>query len=583
MIDDQQTQVLPEDKKEFNAFSRFMGYPRPSAFVSALTKHLIRVAGHYDTFFADRSKLASDRKLRFPVKADHTSTLSALAALGYQDPQKASGTVRCWLSGDHPVGRSPRARGLLETIAPALLTALSATADPDRALARMDGFFGSLRGPVRVLALLEANPDRLRLIGDVMGSAPALADQVEQNPERLDSLILNGVIAAAPKAEALTADLAAALADVSGLEETLDLTRRWVGDQVFLIAVAMLAGQIDPLGASESLSDIADAVILALVPAIKQSFEAAHGGFKGGRFAVLALGKLGGRELTLGSDLDLVFLYDAPDTADQSDGPKPLPLSVYYNRLAQRLISALTVPTAAGDLYEVDMRLRPSGNKGPVAIRFSGFVEYQQTEAWTWEHMALTRARVVAAQPDFAAKIRAAIHETLTRPRDPQTLLRDVAEMREQMWEQNGKTAPFAIKHRRGGLVDVEFIAQYLVLRHAREVPAAIGADTAAALALLGEAGALTQEQAGQLSKSHALWRRIQHLLRLIGPGAPNPADLSAALRARLAEASGETEFDAAVQDVEAYAKATRALYDLIIAQPAAQLPAAPPSAKETP
>jgi glutamate-ammonia-ligase adenylyltransferase len=197
--------------------------------------------------------------------------------------------------------------------------------------------------------------------------------------------------------------------------------------------------------------------------------------------------------------------------------------------------------------------------------------------------MALTRARVVAAQPDFAVKIRAEILETLTRPRDPQTLLRDVAEMREQMWEQHGKTAPLAIKHRRGGLVDVEFITQYLVLLHARAVPSAIGADTAAALALLGEAGALTQEQAAQLAKCHALWRRIQHLLRLIGPGAPNPADLSAALRARLAEAAGRAEFEDAAQDVEIYAKTTRALYEQIIAQPAAQLPAAPPSAKETP
>ena len=581
MIDDQQTQVLPEEKKEFAAFARFMGYGRASGFASALTKHLTRVARHYDAFFADRIKLASDKKLRFPAKADHTGTLAALAALGYQDPQKASATVRGWTVGDHPAGRSPRARALLETIAPALLTALSETSDPDRALARMDGFFGSLRGPVRVLALLEANPDRLRLIGDVMGSSPALADQVEQNPDRLDSLILNGVLTAPPSAEALSADLTAALSEVSSVEETLDVTRRWVGDQVFLIAVGMLAGQIDPIDASTALSDIADCVIRALLPAIQSSFEAVHGRFKGGCFAALALGKLGGRELTLGSDLDLVFLYDAPDKADQSDGPKPLALSVYYNRLAQRLISALTVPTAAGDLYEVDMRLRPSGNKGPVAIRFSGFVEYQATEAWTWEHMALTRSRVVASDADFAAKIQATIHATLTRKRDPQALLRDVAEMREQMWETNGKTAPLAIKHRVGGLVDIEFIAQYLLLKHAAKATGAIGVDTGTALRLLGEAGVLTREQARQLGKAHALWRRIQHLLRLIGSGAPKPADLSVALKRRLAEAAGRLDFDEAQQDIEACAKATRALYDQIIALPAAQLPPAPPSDKE--
>ncbi len=591
MIDDQQTQVLPEDRKEFAAFAKFMGYARASGFAAALTRHLTGVARSYDSFFADRIKLAADKKLRFPAKADHTGTLTALATLGYQDPQKASATVRAWTAGvhpagvhppgAHPAGRSPRARALLEAIAPTLLTALSETADPDRALARMDGFFGSLRGPVRVLALLEANPDRLRLIGDVMGSAPALADQVEQHPDRLDSLILNGVIEKAPSATALAADLREVLAEVNGLEDTLDLTRRWVGDQVFLIAVAMLAGQIDPLDASLALSDIADCVIRAMKPAILASFEAVHGGFKDGAFAVLALGKLGGRELTLMSDLDLVFLYDAPAAADMSDGPKPLPLSVYYNRLAQRLISALTVPTAAGDLYEVDMRLRPSGNKGPVAIRYSGFVEYQREEAWTWEHMALTRTRVVSSDPGFAAKIEATIRDTLLRPRDPKALLRDVAEMREQIWEQNGKTAPLAIKHRVGGLVDIEFIAQYLLLRHAAKVPDAIGADTGTTLRLLGEAGVLSGDQVAQLRKVHTLWRRVQHLLRLIGTSAPNPADLSVALRRRIAEAAGRIDFEEAAQDIESCARVARALFDQLIAQPAAQLPAAAPSPKE--
>jgi glutamate-ammonia-ligase adenylyltransferase len=225
--------------------------------------------------------------------------------------------------------------------------------------------------------------------------------------------------------------------------------------------------------------------------------------------------------------------------------------------------------------------LRPSGNKGPVAIRFSGFVEYQETEAWTWEHMALTRTRVVASDDDFAARIRASIRTTLMRKRDPQALLRDVAEMREQMWETNGKTAPLAIKHRIGGMVDIEFIAQYLLLKHANTVPDAIGADTGTALRLLGEAGVLAHDHASQLGRTHALWRRVQHLLRLIGHSAPKAADMSVALKRRIAEAAGRLDFDEAQQDIESHAKATRALYDQMIALPAAQLPPAPPSDKE--
>ena len=197
----------------------------------------------------------------------------------------------------------------------------------------------------------------------------------------------------------------------------------------------------------------------------------------GGAMAIVAMGKLGSRELTGESDLDLIFVYDYPDPDSISDGARPLPAQQYFSRLSQRLINAMTVPTAEGKLYEVDMRLRPSGNSGPVATRFDGFGDYQRNEAWTWEHMALTRARVIAGEDALVARIAGTIGEGLCHPRERGVIATDVVAMRQRLVKQAGpgNINPWELKLVRGGLLDIEFLAQFLQLGRKIDTPAIIG------------------------------------------------------------------------------------------------------------
>jgi glutamate-ammonia-ligase adenylyltransferase len=242
--------------------------------------------------------------------------------------------------------------------------------------------------------------------------------------------------------------------------------------------------------------------------------------------AVLAMGKLGGRELTGESDLDLIFVYDYPDPDAVSGGARGLPAQQYYSRLSQRLINALTVPTAEGKLYEVDMRLRPSGNSGPVATRFDGFGDYQRNEAWIWEHMALTRGRVIAGEGGLMDRVEGVIAEVLCRPRDRATVALAVLEMRQRLVKEAGRgnVNPWELKLVRGGLLDIEFIAQFLQLAHGAEDGGVLAPNTALALSNLARLGHLSRRDADELIAASSLYRDLMALFRVAVVGEFNPA-----------------------------------------------------------
>ena len=279
--------------------------------------------------------------------------------------------------------------------------------------------------------------------------------------------------------------------------------------------------------------------------------------------AVLALGKLGGREMTIGSDLDLIFVYDAPGDLD-SDGPKPLPAGLYFGRWSQRLITGLTVRTAEGTLYDVDMRLRPSGNKGPIASNLDGFVRYQSSEAWTWEHMALTRARAIAGPPALMQAADAAVRGILTQPRDARKLVADVADMRRRMAREHPGLSPWDVKHRRGGMVDIEFIVQMLQLVHGGRVPAVRTTSTLAGLVALHAAGLLTDERREFLERAYRLLRSIEGRLRLLDAADRHdfPADPDG--QRQLAHLLGYARPDELVREVQAVTARTRAEFERI-------------------
>jgi [glutamine synthetase] adenylyltransferase / [glutamine synthetase]-adenylyl-L-tyrosine phosphorylase len=493
--------------------------------------------------------------------------------MGYAEPMMVASTVRGWHHGRYRAMRSVRARELLTELMPALLEALARTAQPDAAFVRFDRFLSQLPSGVQIFSLFSANPNLLGLVADVMGDAPRLADLLSQHTNLLDSVLSPDFLVPPPNGAALAADLERALGQARDFQDVLDVLRRWKGEREFQVGVQMLRGLLPIAAAGAALADIAEATLVALQPRVEDEFARQHGHVPGGAFSVTAFGKLGGREMTVTSDLDLIFLWHAPGDVETSDGAKPLPVSLYYQRLAQRFINAISAPTGEGKLYELDLRLRPSGNKGPLATNLEGFVAYQRDNAWTWEHLALTRARPLTGPPELRGKIAAAIRTALARPRDAGKLTSDVAEMRALMAREHAARQPWDIKHWRGGLVDVEFIAQYLQLRHSASHPQMLRPNTADALHGAMTSDVLSREQGAALLDALRLWQIVQGLLRLTVEGDFVPADAPAGLRNALARAAGEVDFPALEAKMRERSREVLAIFGALI--PAAASPLA--------
>jgi [glutamine synthetase] adenylyltransferase / [glutamine synthetase]-adenylyl-L-tyrosine phosphorylase len=284
----------------------------------------------------------------------------------------------------------------------------------------------------------------------------------------------------------------------------------------------------------------------------------------------VALGKLGSREMTVTSDLDLVMLYDAPPSVDASDGARPLAPSHYYTRLSNRLINAITALTGEGRLYDVDMRLRPSGTKGPIATSFEAFTTYHRESAWTWEHMALTRARVISGPMQLRERIEQEIRDALTRKRDVNALIADIASMRLRMARENARATMWDIKHWRGGLIDIEFITQYLQLRHATERPDILTQNTRNAFGRAAAAGFVDRKDAHILLEALHLWQELQAMLRLVVEGEFDPARAPAEIGPLLARATGVVDFAALQSAIVEQSAAVKAIFDRLLPESAA-------------
>jgi glutamate-ammonia-ligase adenylyltransferase len=566
MIEDRQTHKLPSDDAGLERLAAFLGYNNQTALSDALLFHLRRVEAAYsDAVEAGPMLTVPDGlgggSLVFTGKGHDPDTIAALARMGFAKPEAVDAAVRGWHHGRYRATRTARSREILTELAPGLLSALARQADPDAAFTRFDAFLAKLSAGVQLLSLLRRNPALLDRLANLFGAAPGLADLVAAHPAVLDGFLAGGAPDDDPEAA-----LAPLLADARHFEEALDALRRFAAERNLAIAIAELDATLDTDAAGRARSAVAEACLRALLPRVAADFAKRHGSVPGGEFAVLGLGKLGGREMLAGSDLDLVMVYAHAPGAEASDGPRKLDPVTYFARLAARLVAAITAPTASGKLYEVDMRLRPTGNKGPIAVQLEGFVRYHAEESWTWERMALTRARVVAGPENFARRIDAVLRDALTRPADPARLRADAAAMRQRLAESFPATDAWDVKHRDGGLMEAEFVAQVLQLQHAASDPAVLSPNTAAALDALARGGWLPPAEAELLIQAARRWRAIASGLRLtIGarrgketPGPTAQAALARMVFGRMTEPPDAKQLPATM---DSDAKAVRAAF----------------------
>ncbi|WP_205470697.1 hypothetical protein [Breoghania sp. L-A4] len=368
-----------------------------------------------------------------------------------------------------------------------------------------------------------------------------------------------------PREKEFADRLHTSLGDARSYEETLDRMRIFAQEQQFLIGVRLLGDALAVGRAGRAYARLAEVVVRDLLEAAKQHLAEAHGAVEGGQVVVLAMGKLGSLEMTPTSDLDLIVLYDFPDDVTASEGPRPLSPSQYFIRLTQRLLAALSAPTAEGTLYEVDFRLRPSGNAGPLATRFAGFADYQREKAWTWEHMALTRARVIAGDADLWERTTAVIEDVLCAPRDIVALRRDVASMRARIEAEKGSTDRWALKEVAGGLVDVEFIGQYLQLANAAAHPEILAHASLDALTKAGEAGLLAADDAELLVRATRLYQGLMQILRLSVAGKFSAEAAPRGVLDLLARVSNEPDFSRLEAHLDETQAAVRAAFERII------------------
>jgi [glutamine synthetase] adenylyltransferase / [glutamine synthetase]-adenylyl-L-tyrosine phosphorylase len=544
---DEQTQRLPVDDEPLARFAKFCGYSGLPGFARDLTKHLRAVEKHYARLFEDAPTLDAEAgSLVFTGVVDDPETLATLNRLGFQRPEQATETIRGWHFGRRPAVRSARAREVLTELTPGLLSAFAGSGDPDAALAAFDAALMRMPAAVELMSILRSNAALRELFGDLLGGAPRLAEVVASRPHLLDAVIDPGRAGAladlVDEAQAMRRT-EAYLAPSHDFEDALNRARDYAAEEKFLIGVRLISGAFDADMAASAYSALAGALVGALLARVGAEFAVEHGAVPGGRVAALAMGKLGSREMTAASDLDLIVIYDFAEDAAASDGRRPLPPALYYARLTQRLVAALTAPTKAGGLYEVDLRLRPSGRKGPLATSLSAFARYQREDAETWEHMALTRARVVAGDASLAQDIAAIARETLRTPREPVRLARDISDMRALIAKEKGDKGAFDLKLAPGGLIDIEFLAQYLILANAAARPELARPETREALTAATRAGLVSPDDGAALAHAHRLLTAVTQALRLTLPDDAAPEAAAAGVKRRIAAAAGAPDF----------------------------------------
>jgi glutamate-ammonia-ligase adenylyltransferase len=565
MLADEQTHRLPESDADRRRVAALSGYSRLPSFDAAVTRTLKTVNGRYAELFPEEEQLSSRfGSLVFTGVEDDPETLATLTRMGFTNPARVSQTIRSWHHGRIPATRTERGRELFTRLAPRMLDAFQASGAPDAAFNRFSEFFARLSSGVQLQSLFLAQPKLFELVVQVMAFAPRLASTLSRRPAAIDAMLDTEFFQAIDIAEDRAAmNLVMARAD--GFEAAMDAVRRAHREQAFRVGVQVMSGSASAEQAGKAFADLADVCIGALAPVALTETVRLGGDFPG-EVAVVALGKGGSREMSAGSDLDLMTLYRATDPSGVST-TKGWDAATFYGRFTQRLIAALSSQTAEGGLYEVDMQLRPSGTSGPVAVSAAAFdVYYKGGEAETWELLALTRARVVwASTTAFARDAQGIIEAALRRPRDRARTAADVREMRELLERERPPKGDWDLKLAPGGLIDIEFAAQFLQLAHAAE-GGPLTPNTAEALAACRERGIAPAAPLEELEKAWRLQQDLTQLLKVALEDGADPSDEPKAFRALLARAGGARDLKGLAGRLAKAQAAARKAYGTIVA-----------------
>ncbi|MCK9260485.1 MAG: bifunctional [glutamate--ammonia ligase]-adenylyl-L-tyrosine phosphorylase/[glutamate--ammonia-ligase] adenylyltransferase, partial [Azoarcus sp.] len=505
-LDDAQTHDLPQSDADCALIARAMGFDDYAGMLSVLEKHRSSVSHHFDAVFADPNEEDHSLDSIWAGAEDVELTTPALAALGYHDPAKAAARLAAIRNSARYLQLPNKIRGRLDALMPRVIEAAAGTPGADETLSRGLDLLEGISRRGAYLALLQQYPQALSRVIDLISSSRWAAQYLGRHPILLDELLDDRNLEADPDWARFRAELEAQLDAIEpDMERQMDLMREQHHAQSFRLLTQDIAGLLSVEKLADHLSALADTMVELTIPLCWRKIKIRHR--ESPAFAVISYGKLGGKELGYASDLDIIFLYDddAPEAAE------------VYTRLAQRTNTWLSSQTAAGKLFETDLRLRPNGDSGLIACSLEAFRKYQLESAWVWEHQALTRARFTAGHPELGAAFERIRSEVLRMPRDVGKLRADVLEMREKMRSaHSGKSSQFDLKHDHGGLIDVEFLIQYLVLGYAQTYPELTGnLGNIALLRMAGELGLIPADLAAACGDSYRRLRHLQHRQRL--------------------------------------------------------------------
>lgn len=561
MIADEQTHRIPANEDDAARLAVFLGEASLGAFQDRLldafrSTHQLTAP----LFRPEELQEQNTTALNFAGVDNDPGTIATLKRYGFERPDQVADAFRRWLAGETRATRSSRARGLLRKMAPQLIEALARASAPDDAFAAFDGFLRGLPAGVQIFSLFLNRPDVFERLVRIMTVSPFLAREVARRAYLAEALIESGWPDAEPTRDSLDARLGVRLAAVDGYEGVLNAVRRWASEESFSVAAQLLVELVGPNAAAARFTLIAEVALGRLLAAATRETERQYGTIDGA-LAIVALGRLGARNMTAASDVDLMFIFDAPDGA-RSSGAAKLDVVTYFARLVRRFLAAVATPTEEGILYEVDTQLRPSGTKGPVAVSISAFSHYYAEAAWTWEIMALTKARVIAGDALLGARIEDEIAAIISRPQEKSETAADVDEMRERLLLAKPAVSPWDLKNAVGGFVEIDFTVQYLILTNPSAMKVAVAFDNGSAIEALAAAGAISAPHAAALRRATQVYEAVQQVSRAATGGVFAPGAAGDALSRLMVALAGAGDLEEAESKLAAMQSTVRRVYE---------------------